>query len=68
MTKTEELHNAAIKHLAESRQAMRKLMAVSDDWTATTMLEIDFESLEHSVQEFGRHQLLLSCRKSGHDT
>ena len=45
MIKTEELHTAAIKHLAELRQAMRKLMAVSDDWTAATMLEIDFDSL-----------------------
>ena len=42
-------------------------MAVSDDWTAATMLKIDFDSLLESVQEFGQNHLLLSCRKSGDD-
>jgi len=59
MNPAEKLHRDALKHLVQARQTMQKLMAVSDDWSAKGMLDSDFNSLEESIREFGRCQLLI---------
>ncbi len=64
MKRTEELHSTVVQHLAQAKATMKKLMSVSGDWTATTTLEYDFNSLEQSVHEFGRCQLGVSARDS----
>lgn len=60
MTVREELHNEAMHHLRSAKQIIENLMSISPDWTATTMLEIDFKNLEKSCHDFGLYQLGIS--------
>ena len=59
MSLTEELHQSAVEHLAESRLAMEKLLSVSDDAMTKTIVDCDFTRLEETIQEYGRCQLQL---------
>ncbi len=56
MTTAEKLHSEAIEHLAQARERMRNLASVSDDWSAATLLEIEFDSVEETCRDFGRCQ------------
>ena len=56
MTVAEKIHTEAMDHLEKARQAMKKLAACTSDWSAGTMVEIEFDSLEETCHEFGRCQ------------
>lgn len=52
-----DIHDEAVQSLAKSKLMVKKLSAVCPDWTANEMLRLDFENLEESLAEFGKHQL-----------
>jgi hypothetical protein len=43
-------------HLGHARHHMRRLMALSQDWTATGRVEMEFKELRETVREFARCQ------------
>lgn len=44
-------------HLRHARDAMRRLMAVSEDWAAKAVVEAEFRDLRDVVRGFARCQL-----------
>lgn len=57
MMSMKEMHEEALASLNRSREIMEKLASVCPDWSANTMLKCDFEQMEESLLEYGRHQL-----------
>lgn len=60
-----EMHREAIDNLSASKRMVQQLSVFCPDWAANEMLRIDFDQLEKSLDEYGRHQLGLIERHSG---
>ena len=52
----EKLHSEAKEHLAKARDAMKKLSCCTSDWSAGVILQIEFDSIEESCDDFLHHQ------------
>lgn len=48
---------SVISHLNQAREEMRRLMAMSGDWSAKVEVESDFDGIEQSCRRFALHQL-----------
>ncbi len=61
MGAAEATFEQVLLHLARARSAMRDLLALSGDWTASCQIQAEFDHLERDCRDFARHQLLLGA-------
>lgn len=47
---------AVFAHMDEARRHLRRLMAVSMDWTANAVIEAEFTGLEQQIAIYGQQQ------------